>query len=209
VHFDKNGNYGLYSKGDGTVHVSAPGASFDSNIASGISFDGGATLKFDGGTASNNGANGLRLNGASVGSAVVHTVTSLVANGNKGQGVGVFKGQSLKIRLSTMLTNYSGLLFFYVGTNTLDVGTGGDKGGNTFGGATAVIRNTRAGMLLCSTRGPSTQPADGDFFASCGPSQAAVGACDVVAGGYADVVYAPSAATPGDPVTAGSCTIGP
>lgn len=109
VHFDKNGNCGLFSKSDGTVHVIAPGASFDGNAASGISLDGVATLKFDGGSASNNGVNGLRLAGTSSGgSAVVHTVSALIANGNKAQGLGVFNGQSLKLRTSTLLTTAGG-----------------------------------------------------------------------------------------------------
>ena len=206
AHFDKNGFYGLGSKGDGTVHIIAPNASFDGNSASGISLDGGATLKFDGGSASNNNANGVRLNGSSGGVAVVHTVTSLIANNNKGQGIGVFNGHSLKLRSSTTLGNYSGVVFIYMGSNTLDLGVGGDKGGNTFGGAT--IHNTRAGLLLCKSKGPGTQPADGDTFGACAPTQSSVSMCDV-SGSYFDVVYSPGiSVSPGDPVTAGSCTMG-
>jgi hypothetical protein len=80
-------------------------------------------------------------------------------------------------------------------------------GGNSFGVATVAGRNTKAGIYLCNSRGPSTQPAEGDVFAACAPTQTSLAARDASPPSYTDVAYAP--AVPGDPVVAGTCTVGP
>jgi hypothetical protein len=203
----KNGGQGLASTGAGIVHVigSSSSNAFDGNVANGIDVE-GATLIFDGGSASGNGFNGIRL-GAAGPLATTGTVTGLVAKNNKNTGVSSFGGQNLKLRSSTLLTNGNyGLLYSYVAGYALDLGTAIDPGGNTFG-ATRAAQNPKAGIYLCMSRGPATQPAAADTFAACPPTQTSLAGCDVAPASYTDVAYAPAVA--GAPVAATSCIVGP
>ena len=209
---NKNGGQGVAANGGGLVHVNAAGAggsnAFDSNGANGINVEAGATLKFEGGLASGNGFNGIRLAGLSPASVVSHSIAGLTATGNKNTGVSAFNGQTVKIRRSSMVTNGNlGLFYAYSGTSTLDIGVTTDKGGNTFGGATVATRNGKAGIYLCKSRGLGTQPAESDSFSVCPPTQTSLPGCDTAPSSYTDVAYVP--AIVGDPVVATTCTVGP
>jgi hypothetical protein len=201
----KNGGQGLSStSATGIVHVAQGTNAFDGNGANGIDME-GATLAFEGGSATGNGFNGIRF-GVAGALGATHTVTALVAKNNN-TGISSFGGQNLKIRSSTLVANrFEGLLYNYADGYTLDLGTAGDAGGNTFGGAAAATRNVKAGIYLCKSRGAATQPAGGDLFATCPPTQTSFTGCDVAPGAYTDVAYAPAA---GDPVVAVACTVGP
>jgi hypothetical protein len=201
-----NGGQGVLSSGtSGVVHVIAGANAFDNNTMNGIDIE-GATLTFEGGSASNNGFNGIRF-GAAGALGTTHAITGLVAKGSN-TGISSFNGQNLKIRSSTLLTNkIYGLLYNYAAGYTLDVGVVGDVGGNTFGGATVANRNVKAGIYLCKSRGAGTQTAQGDTFAVCPPTQTSLAGCDVSPAVYTDVAYAPAVA--GDPVVAVACVVGP
>jgi hypothetical protein len=208
-----SGNFaqGLASKGvGGLLHVNGGTNAFDGNAFNGITVDGSATLKFEGGTASGNGYNGIRLAGTITAPPTAHAITNLVAKLNKNTGISAFNGQTLTIRSSTLLTNSNvGLWYGYAGTGTLDLGITTDAGGNTFGGSAIAARNGKAGIFLCKSRGSLTQPAHADLFANCPPTQTqtSLTTCDPLPTTYFDVAY--MAATSGDPVNATSCTLGP
>jgi hypothetical protein len=204
----KNGAQGVASTGTGLVHVISGGSAsnaFDSNGANGINIE-GATLRFDGGNARANTLNGIRF-GAVGSAATTHMIFGLVAVGNKDSGISSVDGQNLTIRSSwlTENTNY-GLNYTYgVASSILNLGTGADLGNNTFGGF--IARNARAGIYLCRSRGTGTQPAEGDSFASCPPTQTVLTGCTSAPGSYTDVAYAPN--VPGNPVTSVGCMVGP
>jgi len=204
-----NGNGGLQSPvtASGVVHVVGTANSFDNNAGNGINFDGTATLNFEGGSANGN-AQGLRLGGAATGA---HTVTSLTATGNTGPGGFVaYNGQTIKLRSSVLMANAGvGLLYNAANGSTLDLGTGpAAMGGNTFGGVTATGRNAKGGLRLCSTAAVVVQPAYGNDWSSCPPTQTAV-ACGATIGSYSDVVYGVGAAMAVAPVVATACALGP
>jgi hypothetical protein len=207
---NNNGAQGLQSPvgATGVVHVLGGANSFDNNAANGVNIDGAATLIFDGGTASGNALNGVRLAGA-VGAGAVssHVITGLTALLNKNTGISASNGQSLALRSSKLLTNTTyGLFYRYAAGSVLDLGAA-SAGGNVFGGASIASRNAKAGIYLCASRGAGTQPADGDSWGTCPPTQTSLAGCDVAPSTYADVAYAPAVA--GNPAVATSCTIGP
>ena len=203
-----NDGEGVSSTGGGIVHVvSAAGVAnaFDHNGANGINVE-GASLVFEGGTAVGNTLNGIRF-GAAGSLTAGHAILGLVATGNA-TGVAAFNGQNLKVRSSTLLTNSNyGLAYSYVTGYTLDLGGVGDLGNNKLGGATISVRNAKAGIYLCHSRGPATQSADGDFFAQCPPIVTSLSGCDTAPGVYTDVAYVPTVV--GSPLSAASCTVGP
>ncbi len=211
VSANRNGLQGLVSSGSGLVHIGGSPISFDSNVANGIDIEGNATLKFDGGTAVGNGLNGLRLawTAPTLGTGPLHTVTGLVATGNKNNGIGAYNGQNFKLRSSKLLNNLNyGIYYGYVGTSSMDLGAVGDLGNNIFGTAASATRNTKAGLYLCKSRGAATQPGEGDSWSTCAPTQASIAGCDTAPVSYVDVAYIPAVA--GDPVVATtSCIIAP
>ncbi len=205
---NSNGGSGVESPAGstGTVHVLAGLNGFSQNKGNGIDLSGGATLTFEGGTASGNGQ-GIRI---ATTPAASHTITGLTAKNNTGPGgVVVYGGQILKLRSSTLVSNTgSGLLYNYMNGSTLDIGTGSESGSNTFGGMTQSQRNGVAGVMLCGA--PAIQPADGDSWSVCPPTQTAV-VCGVSAStGYTDVAYqyANGIVSTGGPIS-GSCSVGP
>ena len=111
------------------------------------------------------------------------------------------------LRKSTLLGDGVGLSFKYGDANTLDVGSPGVLGGNVFGASSATVRNVRAGVFLCNSRGLMTQPAEGDTWSSCLETETAIAACDTPIATYSDVVFAPKAGSPGQPIvtTAAGC----
>lgn len=205
-----NGSAGVESPqgAAGVLHVVGTGNAFDKNAGNGIDVNGTAALNFEGGTASGN-FQGIRLAGvaASGGTAVTHTITSLVAQNNTGPGgVVAYNGQTIKMRSSTLTNNtVVGLFYNYVNGSTLDIGTAVSPGNNVFGGATS--RNGGAGLRLCGVTGAASQDAEGDSWGNCPPTQTFL-ACDTAITTYSDVVYAP-ALTAGAPVVAATCTVGP
>jgi hypothetical protein len=201
-----NGGQGVSSTGTNVVvHVIAGSNSFSNNAANGIDIE-GATLVFEGGLAANNGFNGIRF-GVAGAATSTSTITGL-ASKNNNTGISSFGGQNLKIRSSDLLANKSyGLLYNYAAGYTLDIGLAADAGGNKFGGVTVATRNPKAGICLGNSRGAGTQPAQGDVFAECPPTQMAVPNCGAGPAAYADVAY--TSAVAGDPVIATACTVGP
>ncbi len=209
-----NGAQGVQSPAaaNGLVHVVAGANSFDGNAANGVNIDGAATLSFEGGTASGNTFNGVRLFGVNAPAALTaHTIAGLTATLNKNTGISVFNSQSLTLRSSKLLTNANlGLFYIYAQGTALDLGPPGSTGGNVFGGATVADRNGKAGVYLCRARGAATQSAEGNSWAACPPTQTSMAACDVMPSAYTDVAYATApATTPGAPVVATTCTVGP
>ncbi len=203
-----NGGSGVESPSGstGTVHVVVGVNNFSQNKGNGIDLSGGAALSFEGGTADGD-SQGIRLASSPAAS---HSITGLTAKNNTGPGgVVVYGGQTLRLRSSTLTGNTgSGLLYNYASGSALDLGTGNEPGGNTFGGMTQSQRNGVAGVMLCSA--PSSQLADGDSWSTCAPSQTAI-VCGVSAStGYTDVAYqyASGIVSTGGPIS-GSCTVGP
>jgi len=185
----------------GVVHVANGMNAFDTNMWNGLNFDGGATLNFEGGTASGD-FQGIRLAGAASGG---HTITGLTAKNNKGPGgVVAYGGQTIKMRSSTLLANTgAGLLYDFVNGSTLDLGTGADPGGNTFGGATAANLDA-VGIELCAA--PATLNAQGNRWSVCPATQAVI-VCGNAIASYADVAYHPAAAA--SVIDTSGCTVGP
>ena len=200
-----NGGSGVESPAGatGTVHVVAGLNTFNANHGNGIDLSGSTALDFEGGTASGNGQ-GIRIASSPPAS---HTITGLTAKGNTGPGgLVVYGGQTLKLRSSVLVGNTSsGMIYDYVNGSTLDLGTVGDSGGNTFGGMTGSDRNGASGIMLCGA--PTVQLAVGDSWAACPPSQVAVMCGGSAAATYADVLYQSSVAGL-DPVS-GACSVGP
>lgn len=201
-----NGNAGVESPAGatGVVHVILGLNGFDGNAGNGIDLSGGATLDFEGGTANEN-FQGIRIDTMPPGS---HTITALTAKANSGPGVVIYGGQTLKVRASSFLGNgASGLYYAYANGSTLDLGTSTDSGGNVFGGKSS--RNTTAGLTLCNA--PAAQPADGDSWVNCPPTQAAIACGGSASSNYTDVAYQYQSGVTGTgpgPI-AGSCSIGP
>ncbi|MGZ3474393.1 MAG: hypothetical protein ACXWUG_08890 [Polyangiales bacterium] len=225
-HADQNGYAGVMSRaGNLTVLADASVGpnSFDKNKGKGF-FTGSTytpasglvlmsgTLDFQGGSASSNAAGGVAFAWAGAGSATTQKITNLVAQNNAGGGVDFpAKWGGLVLRNSVLTKNGTfGLWYGQNGATTLDIGGTGASGGNTFGGASD--KNGKVGVFLCHSAGTGSQLANGDKFAACAPSQVQVANCDALPASYADVGYVPAAvATPPttDPVSAGSCTVGP
>ncbi len=208
-----NNGHGVSAEGAGLVHVRAglQKNQFNNNGYHGINVAAGAQLQFEGGEASNNGNNGIRLDQKSAQPPLVHVIQSVTASNNPNNGVAVYGG-SLNLRSSTLLANTnSGLSFAYAGGNSLDIGTSADPGGNVFGGQTAANRNGKAGVYLC---GPSSsvtpaalvQPAEGNQWSMCAPSQASLATCGTLPSVYTDLVIAPPSSVA---VSVVACSPGP
>jgi len=215
VSANKNGLAGVYSPAGATgiLRVAASGGAnaFDFNGTHGINVEGAAVLNFEGGTASNNTNHGVRLTGPVVttggGTPTIHSITSLTAKKNGGAGIAAFTGQSIKLRSSILTNNIVyGLAFSFALGSSLDLGLAGDKGGNLFGGASGTNKNGKAAIRLCNSRGTATQPADGNTWSACPPTQTGLSSCDPAPTSYFDVAYSSSG---GDPVVTSSCTGGP
>jgi len=211
-----NSKHGVYSSGPGgSVHVvvgAGGGLShFDKNAESGISMEGNANLKFDGGTANGNSKNGIRMT-----TGVAHSISGLTARGNTNIGVTAFNA-SLTIRRSILLQNKYGMIFIYSGSNTLDMGTTTSGGSNTFGvGLPLSDRNSSAGICLGQSGATGSQPGEGDKWAVCPPAQVPVttGECGSTLSTYSDIVYVPKggpSSTNVNPVSisTGGCSVGP
>jgi len=209
-----NGGSGLAAAGGGTIHVIVDTTgpltnAFDNNTLSGIHIPSGTTasLNFEGGSASGNKSQGIRLANAQT-----HTIAGLNGRTNGFAGILVTSITSLTLRRSTLVQNTSvGLWFEYGGTNTLDIGTTTTSGANTFGGAT--IKNTRVGVYLCRSGLTGSQLGEGDSWGVCPPSQTKVDNCDMLPSSYADVAYVirSGLSGPGDfpLLVPASCKVGP
>jgi hypothetical protein len=193
----------------GVLHVIGKANAFDDNKGNGIDMNGAAVLNFEGGEANRN-FQGLRLAGPSAGGLSGHSIVALTAHGNIGPGgVVLYSGQTVKMRSSTLTGNSGvGLYYDYINGSTLDIGTAASPGANVFGGATASDRNTVAGLRLCGVTMADQQPAAGDSWSACAPSQTFVD-CKATATGYSDILYGPMLASSGVPVNVTACTVGP
>src|SRR5262249_18994694 len=144
------------------------------NGSNGIDVEGNATLQFDGGTANDNEVNGVRLAWAAspLGTGPKHTLKALTATSNKNHGVVALNGQNLLLRGVKLVTNANyGLYYEYQGSSSLDVGISADPGGNQFGSNSSTIRDGKAGIYLCKSRGAATQEAENDTWSICAPTQ--------------------------------------
>ncbi len=125
-----------------------------------------------------------------------HVLDGLIAVENASTGVYVDGGASLKLRRARITRNDIGLMFRFVGTNELDLGTLLDPGNNVFVGPAEP--NKRAGICLPAMRAATTAPARGNFFSACPPTSASmledVKACDTLPSAYKDIYYAAAAA---------------
>ncbi len=220
-----NGVMGTGGSGSGTaalVRVSGTGNSFDGNGNCGLQIVGFSRLDFGGGTASNNGANGIAFGSYAT---AAHVVTELTAKNNGVNGILASGGSaSLRLRNSVLLANKSfGLRFtFNYATdayvppiNSLDIGTsGGSPGNNTFGvGSPTSDRNVKGSMCLDQSPGTGTVAAHTDKFATCAPLQVSATGCDslpTTGTGYVDIYYVIKPVKGGpDPVSVSSCSVGP
>lgn len=198
THADANAWSGMMIR-NGRVVVTGVGNTFDGNkggtyigstyvAGSGIHVRGGAGLFLDGGTTTNNNANGVFFDAG--GASGTQTISQLTATGNRAIGVHIAKGWQVVVRKSYLTKNTGyGLLVSYDTTTTVDLGTVASPGGNTFG--TPSARNGKAGIFLCRSPLTGAQTAEGNTWAACPPTQTAVGSCDTFPASYTDVAYAP------------------
>lgn len=207
THADANGWSGLIVR-NGKASVSGVGNTFDGNKGgyyvgstyipgAGIYVRAGAGLFVDGGSsASNNNASGVWFDAG--GASGSNTISQLTAIGNKGSGVFVSKGWQVVFRKSYLNKNGGyGLMVSYDATTSVDLGTTGAPGGNTFG--TATSRNVKAGIFLCRSTADA-QIAEGNVWGACPPTQLLVANCDASPTSYVDVAYAPEVAGDGSPI---------
>ena len=198
---------GLISSGSGTIHVIGTGNAFDKNGQSGISIDGAANLIFDGGSASNNAANGVRLVGNGS-----YGLTNLDAIGNASMGITVGVNSNMKLRHSTVTQNKVGVIALFGSSNFIDLGSASDAGGNVFTIAGTPRTNVIAAVCVANPR--STLWAIGDSWSACPVTPTFLdGGCSFDAGStvaYKDVYYAGSAPMPsGGWVDTNGCGVGP
>lgn len=128
-----------------------------------------------------------------------HVLDGLIAVENAATGVFVDGGASLKLRRSRLTKNDIGLVFRFVGTNELDLGTLLDPGNNYF--VLPSEPNKRAGICLPAARATSS-PARSNYFSACPPTDASmvedVKACDTIPTTYKDIYFAGAASVPLD-----------
>ena len=186
---NKSNGVAAYSSSPGTLRIASDATNpnaFEGNSFTGVSVGGALNLIFDGGGAASNGSQGVYL----WSSGGAHRVTGLVAKDNKGPGLLVGAGNSLVVRSSTFTGNTIGLSYTHgAGTETLDLGTGTAPGANQFGGISSTSRNTKAGVFVCESDSPTTQPAEGNYWSSCAPVQTLLTVCDVGSTPYADIMF--------------------
>jgi len=217
VQADSNKSNGLLIYGSDPVEISGKGDTFDNNTVHGIYVLGTlASLDFRGGSASNNGIDGVFLAGYSPITAPF-PISGLVAKGNQ-IGLLVNDSTSVTLRSSTLIGNKNfGLKvnFGYTSPsspkNTIDIGASG-AGGNIFGTNDSTTRNGLASMCLVQTLGTGSITASGDKWAACSPTlQLSVTGCDTSSGTtYSDVWYVKYSSGGGtDPVNVTSCSVGP
>jgi len=206
THADSNGWSGVMIR-NGKVAVNGAGNTFDGNkggfyigstyvAGSGIHVRSGTGLFVDGGASANNNSTGVWFDAG--GSSGTQTISQLSAMGNRGSGVFVSKGWQVVFRKSYLNKNGSyGLMVSYDTTTSVDLGTAGAVGGNTFG--TAASRNSKAGIFFCRSKA-GTQAAEGDTWSACPPTQAPVLNCDTAPVSYVDVAYSPEVVGDGNPL---------
>jgi len=227
VHVDENGAAGVIARA-GRVHVVAGTNTFDNNKGKGVWVGstyyaaGGmvlynATLDFEGGSASNNASGGVSFDwGSTAGSTTTQKITGLVAKGNN-SGLTLPGNQSgLVLRKSTLTKNVTyGLWLGWNNTrsNKWDIGDATSGGGNVFGGKSE--NNGKVGIFLCGSGLTASQPADGNSFTNCPPTQTIVPNCDAYPPSYADIGYVtaksitPATAGANPVIVPASCTVGP
>ncbi len=210
---------GVFGFGQDRLSVTGVGNAFDRNAEHGILLVGAAPMTFEGGSASENGINGIRI-APPAASSPVYYIGGLVAKKNLDAGVRVTSPTAtLKIRSSVLLDNRIGLVFQYGANNVLDIGSTPSAGMNTFGvGGVGGNNNVRGGICLMGVRGPIEGL--GNKWSSCGvlpiggtgPSSGQVygmTACDVI-DNFRDIYWETSnTAITSNPVNTGTCTVGP
>ncbi len=206
VQANKNEQNGVHAKGSKTTKLTGAGNEAKENEANGILVEGSARLEITGTTtASNNRGHGVHLKSTTPATpAGRHSIDGLTARLNGMTSAGTFVAassgvyveatSSLKLRDSVLLQNGQNGLTVIFASNTLDVGTSGDAGGNTFSVSAAASRNRRAAMCLENTGGAGSQPAQGNKWAACAllgqpVSQTSItGTCDAL-GTQEEIAY--------------------
>ena len=189
--------------------ITVTNSDFNNNAETGLNIDQGATLSFTGGNVNSNKLDAIFLHNGTSFTPLAHEITNVSLQQNLGFGIYCTSSASCKIRGTKMFGNEVGLVMD-VGTNTLDLGTAADPGGNIFAGAQSFEQNTRAGICFQQSGATATYVVEGNTWRTCPPPSRKTGPFCRSNNTYADIAFVPATSTSGTPVIApATCTHAP